>query len=239
MDSVDWKLVIEIYKVLFSWPPIALIMFGVFAGLFRDDIGTFLQNARPAPPGTALKSAIDQPSAGPELEVSSPPLPDEIPAAVTDEALKAAEEAEALETQRRMAATEQQIELAHHYRYLNRFLVLPTQAVLNVIVDNGALPIVALGQLLPNHTPEGRAAIMQALYAHDLIRLEVSMLHPTEKGYSYRHWPERNAWVDAQLAILTTPSPSPPPAPANILAKAGAPTPVNPGGLFGGNPLNR
>jgi len=183
--DIDWDLTLKYVEVYLSWPVLASILAAFFLTRFQNDISTFLGNVRPKAPGFE-PAFIEQPYL---------PLPrTDLEAAVEDVTTAAAAAAD--------QAALAEITKIEEFRYLNRGLVLNTQRLLNGVAKRGTLPLEELEWLFADLSGEQRSTMVATLYQHDLVRATSNSISITLKGDEYAHWPERVAWVDAQISIV-------------------------------------
>ena len=183
------NLVLEYFKVFLSMQ----MVFGAIAitafALFKSEISSLLNRVASLKWGSAELSAPQPMSTAPsesgsELGKLQEPVPPSLPSGITvsPEDKKRLEQAMLSERAR-----------AHYweYRYLNHFLVVNTQRVLDWLVSLQSPATFttydALWQL-PIPTAEERRNIIRALENHNLVVLHGDLIEVTPKGKEYKNW---------------------------------------------------
>ena len=173
------RLALEYLRVVASWPVVIFVLAVVAIARFKDPIaalinriahikiagGTELSTPQPAP-----VTAADSVQGDKTTTTSA----EEVPAA------------DALVNERELSAV-------WEYHYLNYFLVPRTQAVLDWLAHRSPTSYANYDSWLHWFPPAERSAIIDALSAHHLIRIDDDqlMMTVTDKGREYLRWPCR------------------------------------------------
>lgn len=203
-----WRLVLDYLRVATSWPVAALAITLIVIHKFKTPITALINRIATIklPGGSELlltpqseQNATDK--AFRQVEASPPSVEavaGEQKSAEIDGALKSEKERSAL----------------WEYRYLNFFLVPASQSVLDWLANRAAVSYSTYDswmlQSIPN--PKERGAILQALAAHHLIRIDDTMISVTDKGREYLQWRgPLNIVIAAWMASRLPPVPAPAP----------------------------
>lgn len=179
-------IILAYLHALLTWPLVAGLFAGAFLLLFHKEIQSFL--ARLA----HVKFLGNEASA--PLQTPPPPETDaKIEIAKIETALQNVDDSEAHEP---LLEAERLTATLWEFRYLNYYLAMGTQWVLNWFVSqpNGAPESLYNATWAPNLANAGeRDAVINALKLHGLIELESggNLMKATQKGRSYAHWPGR------------------------------------------------
>lgn len=216
-SELDWKLLLEYFKVAASWPPLAVIVLVCFMRKFQTEVGVFLTNVRPKGLGfdtlplplqsldTPKPPAIDEGTAdsaegseGGAIRPDEPSQPQsdaKVPPALSRETVSRVAEV--------LLASDRQRD---DFRYLNSLLVITTQLTLDMVMEAGSLSVADFSASWPQMTAKNRSNMLTVLYQHGIVDVVDGVIIPTEKGRTYSAAPERRAWV---MALLSVWSPSP------------------------------
>lgn len=185
MCVVDWSILLGFARVLFDWPVLGSLTILTTLLLFGRDLKALMARlAKLEFMGGKLEATQSARVAAPTTSLDSPdgsdsaPFPENQPDA-------------------NLIATR-----IWEYRYLNQFLVVQTQLVLDWLSSNErAIPLEAYNAFWSARiTGSGeRWAILQALEHHGLIAMPGSEVRITDKGKEYVGWDERRNYLD-QLA---------------------------------------
>jgi hypothetical protein len=206
---VIWQLALEYVKAVFVWPVAAVVIVALLRKEIRELAARIVTVRFPGGEFQARQQGEPPPASG--AQVNAPPPPP-LPPGLTDQQRTAIIQ---VVQSNAMAAR------LWEYRYLNCFLVMPTQYVLNWFVSINRHTTLAeydavWAPLIPNGNQ--RRIILDVLGHHHLVYQDGPGLVATDKAKEYVRW--RGELPPP--AAAAPPPPSPPPTPVVPSAAQGA-----------------
>ena len=184
------KLILEYLKAILSPQVIAGAVAFTFLCIFREDIkALFLRIAKIRLPGgteVSTPQAAKSEEAPDDKPLPKPPPQDSVSLPLPDKLDK-----KELEEVRALFDAERARAYLWEYRYLNYFLALHTQQVLDWLASLPSRTSVMLFDTvwLPAiPSVEERRAIIDALQAHYLVQIENGLIEVSPKGREYIQW---------------------------------------------------
>jgi hypothetical protein len=184
------ELVLEYFKVFLSTQVVAGVVAFSFIYLFREDIKALLLRITKIrlPGGTDVSTPQS-----PQLEDApeNKPLPNPSPQDTSSLALPQNLDQKQTEDVKQLLDAERARSYLWEYRYLNYYLAYRTQQVLDWFASLPTKTSLSLFDtlwlpLIPS--TEERRNIINALHAHDLIRIDNDLVDVTPKGHQYKNW---------------------------------------------------
>lgn len=188
MDTTT--IILEYLRLILTFPTVVGILGVMFLCMFRPELKSLISRIASLKWGSAelaapqLPPSVEGNGLGSETENLPNPTPPQLPAgiAVPPEMLKLLEQAMLAERARAYL---------WEYRYLNFFLVLGTQRVLDWLVSLPASTTVSAYDtfwqpVVPS--AEQRRTILAVLESHTLIVFRADLIEVTPKGREYIQW---------------------------------------------------
>jgi hypothetical protein len=183
-------LVLEYLRAVLSFPTVVGILGIMFLCMFRAELKSLILRIALLKFGSAelaapqLPPSVERNGSGSGKETLPNPTPPQLPAGITapPETLKLL--AQAMLAERARA-------YLWEYRYLNYFLVLGTQRVLDWLASlSAAMTVTAYDTFWQPLIPsaEQRRTILAVLESHNLIVFRADLIEVTPKGREYIQW---------------------------------------------------